>query len=169
MSDSYKDLKKLAFALEKNINDTIKKELNNENIAKAAGIAAKTHARFLRSLQEYSEILSAPLNIPTKKDVSNIAKLIIQLEDKIDNMEEELIDVKELLQNKQSPDVSLQDTSHNSKKKQDNSQQKENKGKDNSEKKRHELKKLMALNYLLTSSAFLETEPHQRKKGERNG
>lgn len=42
----------------------------------------------INSLQEASERMSIIMNYPTKKDVASLAKLVIQLEEKIDGLEE---------------------------------------------------------------------------------
>ncbi|WP_041808422.1 hypothetical protein [Evansella cellulosilytica] len=52
----------------------------------------------IRLLKELSEIIALRLNLPTKDDVANIAKISIQIEEKIDSLEEKFAILADRLQ-----------------------------------------------------------------------
>ncbi|MFS0881697.1 hypothetical protein [Metabacillus niabensis] len=86
----YKELKKLAQGGEARINEFIQNQLNNENVVKLAADQSAVTGEVLRQLQRYQEIVTTALRIPTKDDVANVAKLVLQLEEKIDLLEDYL-------------------------------------------------------------------------------
>ncbi len=79
----YKELKKLAQGGEARINEFIQNQLNNENVVKLAADQSAVTGEVLRQLQRYQEIVTTALRIPTKDDVANVAKLVLQLEEKL--------------------------------------------------------------------------------------
>ena len=91
---SFKALSKKAVELEKYLNEEIKKQLNKQGVANVATANAEMYATLLKQLQDYMELLSIHFNQPTKTDIANLAKLVIQTEEKIDNLEEEILDLK---------------------------------------------------------------------------
>ncbi|MED1204458.1 hypothetical protein [Heyndrickxia acidicola] len=86
----YDDLKKIGFKLEQEINDWIKENLNHEKVIIGASAAGKFYSEMIKKLHYYANFLSLQLNFPTKDDVANTAKLIIQAEEKIDHLEEQI-------------------------------------------------------------------------------
>ncbi|PAD67831.1 hypothetical protein CHH83_16860 [Bacillus sp. 7586-K] len=86
----YKELKKLAQGGEARINEFIQNQLNNESLVKLAADQSAVTGEVLRQLQRYQEIVTTALRIPTKDDVANVAKLVLQLEEKIDLLEDYL-------------------------------------------------------------------------------
>ncbi|WP_096153239.1 MULTISPECIES: hypothetical protein [Bacillus] len=92
--NSFRVLSKKAVELEKQLNEEIKKHLNKQGLATMATENGEMYAMLLKQLQDYMEILSIHFNQPTKNDIANLAKLVIQTEEKIDNLEEEILDLK---------------------------------------------------------------------------
>ncbi len=90
-------LKKLGFQLESKVNKYIQDQLNKEEIALTANSAGHILAHLIEAIHDYVEQLSAQLNFPTKKDVGRLGRLIVQSEEKIDNVEEELHEVLSLI------------------------------------------------------------------------
>lgn len=86
----YKELKKLAQGGEARINEFIQNQLNNENLVKLAADQSAVTGEVLTQLQRYQEIVTTALRIPTKDDVANVAKLVLQLEEKMDLLEDYL-------------------------------------------------------------------------------
>jgi TolA-binding protein len=86
----YDDLKKIGFKLEQEINEWIKENMNHEKVIVGASVAGNFYSEMIKKLHEYTHFLSLHLNFPTKDDVANTAKLIIQAEEKIDNLEEQI-------------------------------------------------------------------------------
>lgn len=85
-----KKLKVKAIKVENAWNDAIKSGLNKESVFHMAGLKSEFEAEKLRKLREQVEVLSLKYNFPTKNDVANIAKLLIQIEEKIDRFEGQL-------------------------------------------------------------------------------
>lgn len=91
---SMKALRKKAVELEKQLNDEIKKHLNKEGLAQLATANGELYATLIKQLHDYMELLSVHFNQPTKNDIANLAKVVIQTEEKIDNLEEQILDLK---------------------------------------------------------------------------
>ncbi|MGG3624582.1 hypothetical protein ABES25_13615 [Bacillus gobiensis] len=90
-------LKKKGSELEKKLNETIQDELNNKEFIELFNLTGPILAKRIEDIQEYVEIFSAILNFPTKKDHYNLANLVIQLEEKIDQIEEYLYELNKSL------------------------------------------------------------------------
>ncbi|WP_018923551.1 hypothetical protein [Salsuginibacillus kocurii] len=73
------------------LNTYIKNLLNHPIIVERTNARLETHAERLKTLQHYTEILAQQLNVPTKQDVANVAKLARQIEEKLDELEERLL------------------------------------------------------------------------------
>ncbi|WP_100374271.1 hypothetical protein [Bacillus sp. FJAT-45037] len=76
--------------LERELNDQVQQWLNNPESIRDINDFMNEHVDSLKKLREYSEFITQQLNIPTKDDVARIAKLIIQLEEKIDALDEQV-------------------------------------------------------------------------------
>lgn len=87
-----KKIKVKAVQVEDELNSVIKEVLNRESIFQMVGMESELRADVLRRLREEVEVLSLQYNFPTKNDVANIARLLIQVEEKIDRMEEQMSD-----------------------------------------------------------------------------
>lgn len=140
----YSTLKKLGFQTEMKLNEQIQGSLNRREIIQLLHKYAHTLAPLLEGLREMVEILSGPLNIPTKNDVANVAKLSIQNEEKLDSIEEQLLILNQHLK-LLSEDVPTF---------------KKTKVKEQTRQDQRELKKLKLFNYILQSP----TNQLQRKE-----
>lgn len=87
-SNFYKGLKLLGTQKEQQLNSKIQNLLNNRELIERVSDNAQMQVPRINSLQESSERMSIIMNYPTKKDVASLAKLVIQLEEKIDGLEE---------------------------------------------------------------------------------
>lgn len=96
-SELFTLLKQLGFKLESRVNKYIQDNLNKEEVAIAANSAGHVLAHLIEAIHDYVEQLSSQLNFPTKKDVGRLGKLIVQSEDKLDNLEDEIHEVLCLL------------------------------------------------------------------------
>lgn len=90
-------LKQLGFTLENKLNKYIQDKLDHKEVAVAANSAGKVLAHLMEAVHEYVEQLSTQLNFPTKKDVGRLGKLIVQSEDKLDDLEDEVHEVLDML------------------------------------------------------------------------
>ncbi|WP_174734982.1 hypothetical protein [Mesobacillus harenae] len=90
---SLKNLMNLGVKYEKKLNSLIQDTLNDKNFIQLANAGLKQHTRTLKSLREFNEMAAQQLNIPTKDDVARIARLAIQLEEKLDQIQLQLSDL----------------------------------------------------------------------------
>ncbi|PJN89702.1 hypothetical protein [Bacillus sp. mrc49] len=89
-TDFYKGLKLLGSQKEQELNSRIQGLLNNRKLLESVSENAQLQVPKINRMQEASERMSIIMNYPTKKDVATVAKLVIQLEEKIDRLEEML-------------------------------------------------------------------------------
>ncbi|MBO1000445.1 hypothetical protein IOC57_22230 [Bacillus sp. SD075] len=87
-SNFYKGLKLLGTQKEQQLNGKIQDLLNNRKLIETISDNAQMQIPRINRMQEASERMSIIMNSPTKKDVVSVAKLVIQLEEKIDRLEE---------------------------------------------------------------------------------
>ncbi|MFJ7753820.1 hypothetical protein ACQKGI_03520 [Peribacillus muralis] len=87
-TDFYKGLKLLGSQKEQELNSQIQGLLNNRALLESVSENAQLQVPKINRMQEASERMSIIMNYPTKKDVATVAKLVIQLEEKIDRLEE---------------------------------------------------------------------------------
>jgi hypothetical protein len=93
----FSSIKKLGMKLEFELNELIKKQLNNEEILLSASSNSAVIANLISQCQNMTELLSIPLNFPTKNDVARVAKLAIQVEEKVDKLEEQMLSLSNTL------------------------------------------------------------------------
>ncbi|MEH7085387.1 polyhydroxyalkanoate biosynthesis repressor PhaR [Neobacillus drentensis] len=63
---------------------------DNKEFVRTASFGLNTYSSYLERLRKNQELFASLMNIPTKKDVANAAKLSIQTEEKIDILEEQI-------------------------------------------------------------------------------
>jgi uncharacterized coiled-coil DUF342 family protein len=86
----YELFTKVSTQFEKQLNELFQMGINNREILPFAKVFTDSTALFQEKINKYQEIFGAQLNLPTKIDVANIAKLSIQAEEKIDSLEEQI-------------------------------------------------------------------------------
>ncbi|MGM0846603.1 MAG: hypothetical protein ACQEUT_16635 [Bacillota bacterium] len=96
-SDLYEALRNAGFQLESQLNEYIHKYMNQKEFAAAGTVFKKAHGRLLDLLQEFHEAASPHLKTPTKKDVANLAQLIVQVEEKVDVLSDQVAELTETL------------------------------------------------------------------------
>ncbi|RXI99801.1 hypothetical protein DS745_13010 [Anaerobacillus alkaliphilus] len=84
---------------EKKIRKCLHSILEDEKTVELIKHGLNKHSNTLQSLRKNTETISQQLNLPTKNDVSNIAKIGLQIEEKIDALEEKIYHLTEQLQN----------------------------------------------------------------------
>jgi len=104
--DVYEILKKGGGLLQFRINDFIQQQLNSTAAIHLVKDHTGTLAKKIEKLQNYVERTAAIINLPTKTDLSNATQLILQSEEKIDDLDEQIYDlqlkmqeIKEILEN----------------------------------------------------------------------
>ncbi|MCM3585620.1 hypothetical protein M3182_07640 [Mesobacillus maritimus] len=86
-----KDLTRLVANYEKDLNDFIKDKLNDNQVVALANTEMEKHLKKVRFLRRFSEIIAHQFNFPTRDDLANVSRLVMQLEDRLDHIEEMLI------------------------------------------------------------------------------
>jgi len=86
-----KDLTMLVAKYEKELNTLIQDKLNDHELVNSANEGLQKHLSTLRKLRKFNEFVAQQLNLPTKDDVAAIAKLVMQLEEKLDRIEDLLM------------------------------------------------------------------------------
>jgi dGTP triphosphohydrolase len=102
--DPFEALHKFSLLWEKQINDFIYLWTNNSEFVKLSNIGTEIHSRYLDAFKKNQEALAGLLNLPTKNDVSNVANLTIQAEEKMEALEEQIWDLQDSVK-AQSKDI----------------------------------------------------------------
>lgn len=86
----YNDLKKAGVLWEQMVNHLIQNQLNSPTVVQQGRDYAAAFIQVMKPLRESIETITALFNIPTKDDVARVANLVIQLEEKLDAIEDQL-------------------------------------------------------------------------------
>ena len=98
-NDSYDSFKTFSEMWEQQMNDFISLMTNNNEYVKFSKAQTDAHSRFLESLRKNQEVIGTILNMPTKSDITNVANLTLQTENKIDALEEQIGDLQNSVKN----------------------------------------------------------------------
>ncbi|MCM3767022.1 polyhydroxyalkanoate biosynthesis repressor PhaR [Neobacillus niacini] len=96
--DPYEAWKNLMINWEKQANDVIHFWTNSRDYIKWSQGATDLQLRYLEMFQRNQQLLLTQLQLPTKKDLANVAKLSIQTEEKLDALEEQLWNVEDAIE-----------------------------------------------------------------------
>ena len=88
--DPYDTFKNFSIRWEQRMNDMIHLYTNNNYFIKYAKMSSDSDARYVEWLRKNQEMLANRLNLPTKNDLANVAKLSVQTEEKLDSLEEQI-------------------------------------------------------------------------------
>jgi uncharacterized membrane protein YgaE (UPF0421/DUF939 family) len=88
--DPFMGLNQLSEIWDKQITGLLYNLADNKEFVRTASIGINNYSMYLEKLKKNQEIFASFMNIPTKKDVANAAKLSIQTEEKIDILEEQI-------------------------------------------------------------------------------
>jgi lipopolysaccharide biosynthesis regulator YciM len=86
-----KDLTLLVAKYEKELNTLIQEKLNDNDLVNSANEGLQRHLGTLRKIRKFNEFIAQQMNLPTKDDVAAIARLVMQLEEKLDRTEDLLM------------------------------------------------------------------------------
>lgn len=90
MYDPYEGFKQISEMWEKQINGLLFMAADKNEFVRLANTGLGVHSRYMELLRKNQELMLGIMNIPTKKDVANVANLSIQAEGKIDILEEQV-------------------------------------------------------------------------------
>ncbi|MEH7108342.1 polyhydroxyalkanoate biosynthesis repressor PhaR [Bacillus sp. JJ1764] len=102
--DPFEAFHKMSLLWEKQINDFIYLWTNNNEFVKVSNMGTELHSRYLEQLKKNQEMMASVLNLPTKSDITNVANLTIQAEEKIEALEEQLWELQDSVKS-QSKDL----------------------------------------------------------------
>ncbi|KAB7666472.1 hypothetical protein [Bacillus sp. B1-b2] len=95
--DFYELLKKGGNLLQYRINDSIKKNLNQIPLVDFAKSKTGLLTKRMDQIQQYTEQATNYMNLPTKTDIANTTQLILQSEEKIDQLDNQLYSITSML------------------------------------------------------------------------
>ena len=95
--DFYELLKKGGTLLQYQLNNRIKNSLNQMSIIDFTTSKTIPLTNKIGQLQNYTEQLSNYINLPTKTDLANATQLILQSEEKIDNLDDQLFELTTMM------------------------------------------------------------------------
>ncbi|RTR35687.1 hypothetical protein EKG37_03375 [Robertmurraya yapensis] len=101
----YERLRNFGFLTELKLNEQIQNSLNRKEVIEFLNQFSFVYAEMLENLNKLVEMISGPLNLPTKNDVANIAKLAIQHEEKLNAIEEQLNSLDQFIRERLSAEV----------------------------------------------------------------
>jgi len=95
--DFYELLKKGGTLLQYRLNNRIKNSLNQMSVIDLTSSKANPLTNKIDQIQNYTEQLSNYINLPTKTDLANATQLILQSEEKIDNLDDQLFELTNMM------------------------------------------------------------------------
>lgn len=88
--DPFEGFMRISEMWEKQLNGLLYMMTDNNEFVRMLKVGTESHARYMELLRKNQDLMSGFLNVPTKSDVANVAKLSVQAEEKIDILEEQI-------------------------------------------------------------------------------
>lgn len=88
--DPFLGLNQLSEMWDKQLTGLLYNLADNKEFVRTASFGLNSYSVYLEKLRKNQELFASLMNIPTKKDIANAAKLSIQTEEKIDLLEENI-------------------------------------------------------------------------------
>ena len=82
---------------EKAWNDVIQDTLGKETFSEGLGQIQSSYLQYHEMISNVTEAYFKQVNIPTRDEVANVASLVINLEDKVDNIDDQLYENSETI------------------------------------------------------------------------
>ena len=82
MFDPFEGIKQISEMWEKQINGLLFMAADNNEFVRLANTGLGVHSRYMELLRKNQELMAGLMNIPTKKDVANVANLRFKLKEK---------------------------------------------------------------------------------------
>lgn len=95
--DPFVGFRRISDMWEKQLNGLLYMMTDNNEFVQVLKAGTDSHSRYLGLLKKNQELMSGLLNMPTKSDVANVAKMSIQTEEKIDILEEQIWNLQDSL------------------------------------------------------------------------
>ncbi|MEH7073355.1 polyhydroxyalkanoate biosynthesis repressor PhaR [Neobacillus drentensis] len=88
--DPFSGFTQLSEMWDKQLTELLYNLADTKEFVRTASFGINTYSFYLEGLRKNQELFASLMNIPTKKDVANAAKLSIQTEEKMDSLEEQI-------------------------------------------------------------------------------
>jgi conjugal transfer/entry exclusion protein len=88
--DPFTSYRKMSEMWEKGLNDFLFKAIDKKVLIGLTKMGVDAHSRYVERLKRNHELVASYWNLPTKKDVANVAELTIQAEEKVDMIEQQI-------------------------------------------------------------------------------
>lgn len=89
-NNPYESFRRLSEMWEKGLNDLLLTSIDNHDLIRMTNLGIGLHSRYVERLKRNQELMAGLMNIPTKNDVANVAKLTIQTEEKLDILHQQI-------------------------------------------------------------------------------
>ncbi|WP_404332808.1 polyhydroxyalkanoate biosynthesis repressor PhaR [Mesobacillus maritimus] len=86
----YDSFRRLSEMWEKGLNDILLTSIDNKELIRMTSLGVGMHSRYVQRLKRNQELMATMMNIPTKHDVANVAKLTVQAEEKVDTLQQQI-------------------------------------------------------------------------------
>jgi hypothetical protein len=91
----YESVRRVSEMWEKGLNGLLFQSIDNNGLIQMAKHGIDAHSRYIEILRRNQELMANYMNLSTKSDVANVAKLTIQAEEKMDILEEQIWNLQE--------------------------------------------------------------------------
>jgi len=88
--ETYESIRRLSDMWAKGLNGLLFKSLDRDDLVRITKVGVDSHSRYMEYLRKNQDLMAFYLNLPTKNDVANVAKLTVQAEEKMDLLEEQI-------------------------------------------------------------------------------
>ncbi|WP_144548663.1 hypothetical protein [Bacillus sp. X1(2014)] len=96
--DPLQGFRRISEMWERQLNGMLYMLTDNNEFVRLLKVGTDGHARYMERLRKNQELMAGVMNIPTKKDIANVAKLSLQTEEKIDILEEQVWNLQDSLE-----------------------------------------------------------------------
>lgn len=105
--DPLQRFRKISEMWERQLNGMLYMMTDNNEFVRLLKVGTDSHARYMERLRKNQELMAGVMNIPTKKDIANVAKLSLQTEEKIDMLEEQVWNLQDSLESLNKGNVAM--------------------------------------------------------------
>ena len=105
--DPLQRFRKISEMWERQLNGLLYIMTDNNEFVRLLKVGTDSHARYMERLRKNQELMAGVMNIPTKKDIANVAKLSLQTEEKIDMLEEQVWNLQDSLESLNKGNVAM--------------------------------------------------------------
>ncbi|MCM3669204.1 hypothetical protein M3181_09335 [Mesobacillus maritimus] len=94
-SNPYESFRVFSEMWEKRLNDLLIKSIDQRELTMLTQLGVTAHSRYIERMKRNQELIANMINIPTKKDVANVAKLTVQAEEKLDILQQQIWELQD--------------------------------------------------------------------------